>query len=196
MKYFIGLLVAALVAGGVFFGFKLGKDDSSDSSNTNSTNSSLNTTPSSPDAKVLDLSNKGLTKVNSDVYGKTGTTDLILSNNSIKTLPSEMGKMTKVVVFKIDHNLLDGSLIGEIRQMSQLKVLDVSYNNMTGMPAEIGQLSRLESLNYSYNNITGLPNELANLKNNLKEFNLTGNPLSQEQISKLRTQLPNTTIIF
>jgi Leucine-rich repeat (LRR) protein len=196
MKYFIGLLIAALVAGGVFFGFKLGKNDSTTNTGTDSTNSYTSTAKSSPDAKVLDLSNKGLTKVNSDVYGKTGTTDLILSNNSIKTLPSEMGKMTKVVVFKIDHNLLDGSLIGEIRQMSQLKVLDVSYNNMTGMPAEIGQLSRLESLNYSYNNITGLPNELANLKNNLKEFNLTGNPLSQEQISKLRTQLPNTTIIF
>lgn len=184
------------MAGGVFFGFKLGNNDSNNTSGSDTTNGSTSTTPSSPDAKVLDLSNKGLTKVNSDVYGKTGTTDLILSNNSIKTLPSEMGKMTKVVVFKIDHNLLDGSLIGEIRQMSQLKVLDVSYNNMTGMPAEIGQLSRLESLNYSYNNITGLPNELANLKNNLKEFNLTGNPLSQEQISKLRTQLPNTTIIF
>ncbi len=104
--------------------------------------------------------------------------------------------MTNLVIFKIDHNLLDGSLIGEIRQMAKLKVLDVSYNKMTGMPAEIGQLSNLETLNYSYNDITGLPNELANLKNNLKEFNLTGNPLSQDQISKLRASLPDTNIIF
>lgn len=67
---------------------------------------------------------------------------------------------------------------------------------MTGMPAEIGQLTNLETLNYSYKSITGLPNELANLKNNLKKFNLTGNPLSPEQISKLKTSLPNTTIVF
>lgn len=67
---------------------------------------------------------------------------------------------------------------------------------MTGMPAEIGQLTNVETLNYSYNNISGLPNELANLKNILKEFNLTGNPLSQDKINKLRTQLPNTNIIF
>lgn len=193
MKYFIGLLVIAMIAGGVLFGFNLGKENNNTDTNNNS-NSTIN--PSSSNAVVLDLSNTGLTKVTSDIYVKTSTTDLILSNNSIQTLPSEMGKMTNVVIFKIDHNILDGSLIGEIRQMSKLKILDVSYNNMTGMPAEIGQLIKLETLNYSYNNITGLPNELTNLKNNLKEFNLTGNPLSQEQINNLKTLLPNTTIIF
>lgn len=67
---------------------------------------------------------------------------------------------------------------------------------MTGMPAEIGQLNKLQSLNYSYNNITGLPNELENLKSTLKEFNLTGNPLSPDTLEKLKEMLPNTKIIF
>jgi internalin A len=162
---------------------------------TSSTESSTST-QSSPDAVVLDLSNKGIVKVTPDIYDKTNTTDLILSNNSIQTLPSQMGRMVNVVVFKVDHNILDGSLIGEIRQMAKLKTLDASYNNMTGMPAEIGQLGNLETLNYSYNHISGLPNELGNLKNNLKTFNLTGNPLSQGQISKLKASLPNTNVIF
>lgn len=199
MKYFIGILITALVAGGIFLGFYLGKNDNSTSSSSNSTSSGTDvgtSTKSSSTAKVLNLSGTGLTKVTAEIYSKTDTTDLILSNNSIQTLPSEMGKMTNVVVFKIDHNLLEGSLIGEIRQMSKLKQLDVSYNKMTGVPAEIGQLSNLETLNYSYNDITGLPNELSNLSGNLKEFNLTGNPLSQEQISKLKASLPNTKIIF
>lgn len=146
-------------------------------------------------ANTLDLSDKGLTKVGPDIYNQTNTTTLLLSNNNIQTLPSEMGKMTKLEVFKIDHNRLDGSLIGEIRKMP-LTNLDVSYNNMTGVPAEIGQLNKLQTLNYSYNHITGLPNELANLKNTLKEFNLTGNPISPDTLSKLKAQLPNTTIIF
>lgn len=202
MKYIVGLIIISLVAGGTYLGFSLGKNNATDSTTATSTTTSANgdtttTTPkSTANANVLDLSNKGLTKVDSGIYGKTGTTDLILSNNSIKSLPSEMGKMTNVVVFKIDHNLLDGSLIGEIRQMSKLKVLDVSYNKMTGMPAEIGQLSSLETLNYSNNSITGLPNELSKLKDNLKEFNLSGNPLSQAQINSLRASLPNTNIIF
>lgn len=103
--------------------------------------------------------------------------------------------MTKLEELRIDHNRLDGSLIGEIRMMP-LIALDVSYNNMTGMPAEIGQLNKLQTLNYSYNKLTSLPNELSNLKNNLKEFNLTGNPISQDTLNKLKSELPNTTIIF
>lgn len=195
MKKFIVIFGIVVLTLGIFLGIKVnnslsgGKIDSSVPGSSISQKSSAN-------AKVLDLSNKGLTSAGPDIYGKTDTTDLILSNNSIKTLPSQMGKMTRVVVFKIDHNLLEGSLIGEIRQMSGLKTLDVSYNNMTGMPAEIGQLTKLETLNYSYNNIDGLPNELANLKNNLKEFNLTGNPLSQDKINKLRASLPATNIVF
>lgn len=199
IKYIVVIFVAVLLIGGIFLGFNLGKNNK-DSKNTSLTeytdNSTSATTKSSSDAVVLDLSNKGITKVTSDIYNKTATTDLILSNNSIQTLPPQIGKMTNVAIFKIDHNILDGSLIGEIRQMSKLKILDVSYNNMTGMPAKIGQLSNLQKSNYSYNKIDGLPNELGNLKNNLKEFNLTGNPLSADKINKLKAELPNTNIIF
>ncbi|MEI7522432.1 MAG: hypothetical protein WCJ86_03110 [Candidatus Saccharibacteria bacterium] len=194
MKNIVRILIVVLVIGGVVLGFTLGKNnkDSGSSSNT----SEATVVKSSSNAKVLDLSNKGITKVTSDIYSKTSTTDLILSNNNIQTLPSQMGKMTNIVIFKIDHNMLDGSLIGEIRQMSKLKQLDVSYNNMTGMPAEIGQLSDLQTLDYSHNKIDGLPNELKNLKNNLLVFNLTGNPLTLDKINKLKGELPNTNIIF
>lgn len=183
MKYLFGLIALIVIAAGLMFAI-----------NGNKTSSSTQKTASS--STVLDMSGQGLTAVGSDIYSKTNTTDLILSNNSIKTLPSQMGKMTKVVTFKIDHNILEGSFIGEIRQMSQLMSLDVSYNNMTGMPAEIGQLSKLQTLNYSHNQITNLPNELANLKSNLVEFDLTGNPLSASAIAKLKSELPNTKIVF
>jgi Leucine-rich repeat (LRR) protein len=146
-------------------------------------------------ANTLNESGTHLTAVGSGIYNQAALTSLDLSYNSLKTLPSQMGRMTNLQVLKLDHNQLDGSLIAEIRLMP-LTTLDVSYNNMTGMPAEIGQLNKLVTLNYSYNKITGLPNELANLKNNLKTFNLTGNPLSQGTIDTLRTALPNTNIIF
>lgn len=158
------------------------------------------TTPTQPvnereGTAVIDLRNKGLTKVGADIYNQTDTVELILSGNNLTSLPSEMGKMTKLEVLKLDHNRLEGSLIAEIRKMP-LRVLDASFNNMTGMPAEIGQLTKLEKLDYSHNQITNLPNELANLRNNLKELNLSGNPLSPETISKLKADLPNTTITY
>ena len=194
MKNIVRISVLVLVIGGVVLGFTLGKNNKDSESLSNTSEATV--VKSSSNAKVLDLSNKGITKVTSDIYSKTSTTDLILSNNNIQTLPSQMGKMTNIVIFKIDHNMLDGSLIGEIRQMSKLKQLDVSYNNMTGMPAEIGQLSDLQTLDYSHNKIDGLPNELMNLKNNLLVFNLTGNPLTLDKINKLKGELPNTNIIF
>ena len=193
MKYFLGALVVVLLMAGAFFGYRAGSNHKK--TNPSSSPSASESTPSAG-ANILDLSNKGLTKVTADIYNKTATTDLILSNNSIKTLPSEMGRMTNLKVFKINNNVLEGSLIAEVRQMAKLQILDVSNNNMTGMPAEIGQLSNLQTLNYCNNKITGLPNELSKLRNSLKEFNLSGNPLSSEQISKLKTELPNTTIIF
>ena len=188
-KAYILIAIIVLTAAGVFLARNLG------STNTNSKKTTASTQNSANNA-TIDLSGKGLTGVTSSVYDKTNTTTLLLSNNAIQTLPSQMGKMINVTVFKIDHNQLKGSLIGEIRQMSQLKTLDVSYNNMTGMPAELGQLHSLETLNYSHNNISGLPNELSQLKNSLKEFDLTGNPLTSSQISKLQVALPNTKIIF
>lgn len=187
------LVAAVLCLGGWLVYDKVLSDNTSTTSDGTTTTTTTTKQPKS--SNTLDLNDKGLTVVGSDVYSKTNTTVLILSNNNIQTLPSEMGRMTKLEEFKIDHNRLDGSLIGEIRKMP-LKTLDVSYNNMTGMPAEIGQLNKLETLNYSYNKITGLPNELGNLKNNLKEFNLTGNPLSQSTLDKIKAALPNTNILF
>ena len=188
-KLYVILIIIASFPVGIFFAITTGSPHTS-----GKTSSTMN--QNSSDNVVLDLRGKNLMEVSSAIYTKTDTTTLLLSNNSIQMLPSQMGRMTKVTVFKIDHNQLKGNLIGEIRQMTQLKNLDVSYNDMTGMPAELGQLNSLESLNYSHNHITGLPNELVQLKNNLKEFNLTGNPLSAAQVSKLKAALPNTNIIF
>src|SRR3989339_524455 len=82
--------------------------------------------------KRLDLSNQGLTQVSQDVFKKTYLTELDLSNNK-----------------------LTGALPGEIRQLSNLIKLDVSDNQMTGVPAEVGQLQNLRELDLSNNQFTG-----------------------------------------
>lgn len=107
-----------------------------------------------------------------------------------------MGKMTNLTSLKLDHNILRGSLIAEVRQLSKLKYLDLSYNNMTGVPARIGQLKNLQTLNYSYNDVTDFPNEISNLAGTLKTLDLTANPIEASKISKLKSQLPNTNIIY
>ena len=188
----IGLLVVLILALGGWLVYGKTKPTPSTFGNTSTSGQPA---PQSSTADVLDYSNKGLTSVGQSIYNQATATELILSYNSVRTLPSQMGKMTNLHILKLDHNMLEGSLIAEVRLMP-LAELDVSYNNMTGMPAEIGQLNKLVTLNYSYNKITGLPNELANLKNNLKTFNLTGNPLSQTTVNNLKAELPYTNVIF
>jgi len=90
--------------------------------------------------QTLDLSGSGLTSTPEYIFSRTTITQLDLSNNE-----------------------LEGSLPAEVRQLANLKMLDLSNNNFTGVPAEIGQLQKLEVLNLSNNQLTGLPYELGNL---------------------------------
>ncbi len=120
---------------------------------------------------VLDLSNRGLTQTPKDVFEKTDIQELDLSNNK-----------------------LTGSLQAEIRHLQNLRVLDLSGNQFTGVPAEIGQLKNLEVLDLSNNRITGLPMELGNLSN-LKVLNLKGNEYSEMDLNLIKEKLPATTVI-
>ncbi len=187
----IALLIVGLVLAGWLIYAKT-KHTATSRSSTNPTTSQAN--PQASDAKVLDYTRHNLTSVGSGIYSQTDATQLLLSYNSLSSLPSQMGAMDKLQVLKLDHNLLRGSLIAEIRKMPLL-TLDASYNNMTGVPAEIGQLTSLQTLNFSYNKLTAFPNEVANIKQ-LKTLDITGNPLSAANVAELKAALPNTNIIF
>lgn len=121
--------------------------------------------------KKFDLSNKGLATVSSNVFLRTDIEELDISGNN-----------------------LTGALSGEIRNLKNLKVLNVSNNQMTGVPAEIGQLSKLEALDLSNNKLTGLPYELGNLKN-LKVLKLSGNDYSKQDLEVIKKGLPASVVI-
>lgn len=120
---------------------------------------------------VLDLSGQGLTKTPAYVFDRRGLEELNLSGNA-----------------------LDGALQAEIRHLQQLKVLDLSDNKFTGVPAEIGQLKNLEVLDLSNNMLTGLPYELGNLSK-LKLLDISGNDYSEADLTVIRSKLPSTTNI-
>lgn len=120
---------------------------------------------------ALDLSSQNLTAVDGGVFSRTELTLLDLSNNN-----------------------LSGSLQGEIRFLQNLRTLDLSDNNWTGVPAEIGQLEKLEVLDLSNNPITGLPHELGNLKN-LQLLDLRSTNYSAQDLEVIKKTLPASTVI-
>lgn len=125
--------------------------------------------------------------------GQTGVI-LDLSNQGLAKLPAYVLERTNLTKLDISNNKLTGALPAEIRFLKNLKILDASYNQMTGVPAEVGQLTELTELNLSYNQLTGLPYELGNLKN-LKILNLKGNSYSEADLNKILEGIPNVTVI-
>jgi Leucine-rich repeat (LRR) protein len=120
---------------------------------------------------------------------------LDLSNQNLKSLPSDIFNKTNVEELNISKNQLTGSIPAEIRHLSELKILNASNNLMTGVPAEIGQLEKLEILNLSNNKLTRLPYELGNLIN-LKILDLSGNEYSQQDLDIIKKTLPADTKII
>lgn len=121
---------------------------------------------------TLDLSGRGLTSVPQDIFTRTDLERLNLSSNK-----------------------LSGALPAEVRHLKRLRVLDLSYNDFTGVPAEVGQLHELQVLDLSHNRLTGLPYELGNLIN-LEVLDLRGNAYSAQDLEIIKRTLPGNTRIL
>jgi len=124
-----------------------------------------------------------------------GENKIDLSGKGLSTIPSDVFKRTDIVELDVSRNSIKGAIQGEIRLLKNLKVLNASNNQMTGVPAEIGQLDNLEILDLSNNKITGLPLELSNLKG-IRTINLSGNDYSKYDLGLIRSKLPGVNFIL
>ncbi len=164
MRYILILVIVGLIGGGLFFKNNL---------------EPTNLPEQNPTSNAGDLTS-GLT--------------LDLSARGLKRVPENVFTREEIETLDLSSNLLEGSLQAEVRNLQNLRVLDLSNNQFTGVPAEVGQLSRLEVLDLSNNRLTGLPYEIGNLSN-LKLLNLSGNNYSAADLEIIKSKLPKTTEI-
>ena len=129
-------------------------------------------------------------------------TQLDLSGLDLEELPPEIGKCTQLETlvlrekfYEEKRELVRNKLTefpDAVLQLTNLKILSLSYNQITSIPDALGQLSHLTFLDLGDNQITSIPDALGQLSN-LTLVNLSSNQISV--IPEALGQLSNLTLV-
>jgi Leucine-rich repeat (LRR) protein len=107
----------------------------------------------------------------------------------------EILKSTEIV-YELNLSYLDLiSIPPEFGNLTKLRKLWLTDNQLTSLPSEIGRLTKLTELNLCYNQLTSLPIEIVYLTN-LTKLWLNNNQLTKEEQKKIKKLLPNCEIMF
>ena len=145
--------------------------------------------------KFLSLRNNQLTSLSESIGQLQNLNTLYISDNKLIKLPESFNQMRNLETLDLLDNQLTG-LPESFGQLQNLKTLILLNNQLTSLPESFGQLQNLKFLNIVNNRLTSIPASIANLKDNLKTLYLNDNPIPEEEKAKIRSWLPNTTIIF
>jgi len=111
-----------------------------------------------------------------------GATTLDLTGKGLGTLPPEIGNLTNLRLLALSFNDLT-VLPAEIGNLTNLVNLYLNHNQLWVLPPQIGKLSSLQYLNLRDNRLMGLPREIGNLTL------LTNLDLRSNQLTELSPQL-------
>lgn len=116
----------------------------------------------------------GITVNNGSIYSIN-----LYGNNLNGTIPGEIGQLTNIYFLSFSTNKLKGTIPKTISTLSKLTQLLLDSNQLSGeIPAEIGQLTELISLALSNNQLTGsIPSQIG-LLTKLSGILLYSNQLS------------------
>lgn len=132
----------------------------------------------------LNLQNRGITTIPSQIKSLTAMTVLRLDTNSITALPPEIGKCKSLGRIQLDSNRLT-TLPADIDSLHSLSVLVLSHNLISSLPQSLWTCTALSELDLDYNQLDSLSPQVSNLvdlgKLSLNNNNLTTLPVSMQQ---------------
>ncbi len=82
-----------------------------------------------------------------------------------------------------------------IRELEELRVLNLSNNNLSEFPSIITELNNLRALYLDDNSLSEIPEEISRL-NNLEIITLSNNKLTEEEEQRVMSFLPQAIIVF
>lgn len=101
---------------------------------------------------------------------------LDLCGLELKALPPEIGQLSSLRILLLSHNQLT-ELPQAIGHLKAMTTLVLSKNKLISLPSEIGQISSLVGLHLAHNQLRSVPAEIGQLSS-LIQLNLANNQLS------------------
>ncbi len=77
---------------------------------------------------------------------------LVLDNNQLTSLPSDIGQLSRLEKLSVKENALVTVPVS-IKQLQKLSVLDLSANSLSELTPALAECSQLEELNVSNNDL-------------------------------------------
>jgi len=113
------------------------------------------------ESEVLDLTGLNLTFLPADIKRLTKLKSLRIKHTSITSLPDEVMYLKNLTSLVVTHSRL--KVIENISELSNLKRLDLTHNNIKKIPTSISNLKKLEYLYLKENRINEIPEEVCEL---------------------------------
>lgn len=135
----------------------------------------------------LDLSNRDIREVPSEIGQLIQLEHLDLSYNFIEKLPPEIGNLINLKTLLLLKNEIR-AIPPEIGNLRKLTLIDISHNRFRELPSTIGYLSDLKTLDASYGLLQHLPLEFIDLLS-LKDLYLEENPFEYPPLKVVKRGL-------
>ena len=112
----------------------------------------------------LDLSFRGIRTLPVEIGKLTRLTTLWASNGRLTSVPPELWKLTNLTKLTLHGNYLKSVPVG-LAKLKNLTTLTLHGNRFWSVPSELGQLINLTKLNLGNNPLMSVPSELGKLSN-------------------------------
>ena len=150
------------------------------------------------DYKHLDLSGKGLAQLPVDSYKlkEVWVSTLDLRDNNLSDINTEICWFEKLIYLYLDNNRIEKLPKADCSNKEiYINTVSLKNNNIKKIDDTMGSL-RVSHLDLSHNQISTVSNNFFINSQKIKKLILTGNPLSEAEIEKVRKALPNAEVVF
>ncbi len=110
---------------------------------------------------------------------------LDFSKSGIKSLPDDISRFSNLKLVNISYNELD-SFPPELLECEKLEVIIMIRCNLIEIPADIDQLKELKDVTLTHNKLESLPRSIGNLKN-LRLLYIADNWFSEPELDKIHS---------